>query len=204
MLKVWEQKACVTVRIGTGTLLRVNGFSRTVLPAARRGACCFLRGISLVNSAVFFLQSRVSADARWDLNAGYDGPCMDTHGGGAGGRARVCASLYFGSRSSSVSRTMEEIHLEGVAGRGTDVKWSFSSSSSSGGASRLLSPSVSVSPAGCRYRWTICGGSHAKRSLFRRRLFGGSARCVRACGRACGRAGRGDASRHRSIEQTEH
>lgn len=112
----------------------------------------------------------------------------------AGGRARVCASLYFGSRSSSVSLTMKEIHLQRFAGREPDVKWSVSSSSSSGGrvgSSHHPLPSisaanadrrVSVSPAGCRYRWTICGGSRAKKRLFRR-WFGGSARCVRAGGR---------------------
>lgn len=130
---------------------------------------------------------------------------------------RACAQVFLLALGVVRALTMKEIHLERFAGRETDVKWSFSSSSSSGGATRLLSPSasvhhaangdrrVSVSPAGCRYRWTICGGSRAKEAasaaVRRERTVraGGSARC----GRACGRAGRGDASRHRSIEQTE-
>lgn len=65
----------------------------------------------------------------------------------AGGRARVCASLYFGSRSSSVSLTVkgeEKNPLGMVLGTGSRGKMELLFVLLQRGASRLLSPSASV------------------------------------------------------------
>lgn len=118
-------------------------------------------------------------------------------------RGRVCASLYFGSRSSSVSLTVKnQIHLGRFSGREAERQWSGSSCSSGGSPLTIrVRPSALIDARQSVPQAAVTAGSSAGAIRVKKKK---KKRAFLWAQRRCGRPGRGDASRHRSIEQTEH
>lgn len=194
----------------TGIELRTSRFLESLLPAARLGACCFLRGIFLFNDCVFGAAGRCRGQVKSEC-----GLRRSAHGHTrrlcvrAG--ARACAQVFIlalgvvrslgllkGGKKSTWNGAQDGKQRENGAallappagGESAPLTIRFRPS-----APRTLIDACQSVPQAAATAGPSAGAIRGKRGSFRR-CFGGSARC--------GRPGRGDASRHRSIEQTEH